>query len=360
MKKLIMFLPSINNGGNEKNFFSTANNLHKRKIKISIVTCSGNKALKKLNFKNNCKLLNFDKFNLKVKFFISFIHLIIVGNKSTPILSFQGNIFAIIAGKLLNTRVIIRFNSHPYNFIKSEFKKKIFKFFYKKADIIIVNSEDIKKTLKKEYKLNSNLIRNELDKYKIRKQSKNKIKFKFFKNNSRKTLINVGRLDKNKNQVFLINSLHKIEKKLKFNLIIIGSGKEKINLLKRVKDLNLKNYVKIIDFQKNPYPFIKSCDFLVLSSFYEGYPNVLLEAGCLRIPIISSDCRSGPLEITQGEKNGYLYKNNNFFDFEKKIKKIFFSSKFSISKKINNLEKFIEKNHFIDNSKLYYSLIFKK
>ena len=170
----------------------------------------------------------------------------------------------------------------------------------------------------------------------------------------------MGRLDKNKNQIFLINSLNKIEKKFKFNLVIIGSGKEKINLLKKVKDFNLQNYVKIIDFQKNPYPFIKSSDFLILSSFYEGYPNVLLEAGCLRIPIISSDCRSGPMEIIQAGKNGYLYKNNNFIDFEKKIKKIFVSSKFSISKKINNLERFIEKNHFKDNSKLYYGLIFKK
>ena len=95
-------------------------------------------------------------------------------------------------------------------------------------------------------------------------------------------------------------------------------------------------------FSKNPYPFIKSSDFLILSSFYEGYPNVLLEAGCLRIPIISSDCRSGPMEIIQAGKNGYLYKNNNFIDFEKKKKNIF-SSKFSISKKINNLERFIEK-----------------
>ena len=60
----------------------------------------------------------------------------------------------------------------------------------------------------------------------------------------------MGRLDKNKNQIFLINSLNKIEKKFKFNLIIIGSGKEKINLLKKVKDFNLQNYVKIIDFQK--------------------------------------------------------------------------------------------------------------
>ena len=186
MKKLIMFLPSINNGGNEKNFFSTANNLCKRKIKISIITCSGDKALKRLHFKNNCKLLNFDKFNLKIKYFISFIHLIIIGNKFTPILSFQGNLLAIIVGKLLNTKVIIRFNSHPYNFIKSKLKKTIFKFFYNMADIIIVNSEDIKKTLKKEYNLNSYLIKNEIDKDKIRKQSKKKIKYKFFKNNLRK------------------------------------------------------------------------------------------------------------------------------------------------------------------------------
>ena len=44
----------------------------------------------------------------------------------------------------------------------------------------------------------------------------------------------------------------------------------------------------------------------------------------------------------------------------KENKKIFVSSKFSISKKVNNLERFIEKNHFKDNSKLYYGLIFKK
>ena len=50
--KLIIFFPSVNNGGNEKNFFSTTNNLYKNKVDVSIITCSKNKVNKEINFKN--------------------------------------------------------------------------------------------------------------------------------------------------------------------------------------------------------------------------------------------------------------------------------------------------------------------
>ena len=58
--KLIIFFPSVNNGGNEKNFFSTTNNLYKNKVDVSIITCSKNKVKKEINFKNNFNFFDLD------------------------------------------------------------------------------------------------------------------------------------------------------------------------------------------------------------------------------------------------------------------------------------------------------------
>ena len=76
-------------------------------------------------------------------------------------------------------------------------KKFFFKFIYKKADGIIVNSQEIKDYLTKNFGIKSNLIRNEIDIAKIKKLSK-KIKINIFKDKKRKLFISVGRLDKNR------------------------------------------------------------------------------------------------------------------------------------------------------------------
>ena len=72
-------------------------------------------------------------------------------------------------------------------------------------------------------------------------------------------------------------------------------------------------------FQKNPYPYLKKSDLFILSSLYEGLPNVLLEAMSLKKFIISSNCPTGPREILQNGKLGELFRNNDFEDLKKKI-----------------------------------------
>ncbi len=355
-----MFMPSVNNGGNEKNFFSTANNLSKNNVKVSIISCSKNKINKRINFKNDCSLVELDKLNLKIKYLVSFFLLLINSSKEISVLSFQANLFAIIASKLIGFKVYIRFNSHPEHFIKSKIKKKIFKFFYKLSNGIIVNSKEIQNTLKKDYQLSSYLVRNEIDEKKIKKLSKKKINSNFFNKKSSKILINVGRLDYNKNQEFLIKSLYKIEEKYKFNLLILGSGYKKNSLLYLIEKFKLNDRVKIINFKTNPYPFILKSDGLVLSSFYEGYPNVLIEAGILNKIIFSSDCKSGPKEILNKNKNGYLYKSNNFSSFKKVLIKYYNNSKKEVKFKKKNLWKYINFNHKRDHSNYYKNLIFKK
>jgi glycosyltransferase involved in cell wall biosynthesis len=87
-----------------------------------------------------------------------------------------------------------------------------------------------------------------------------------------------------------------------------------------IKEHDLSKEVKIIPFQRNPYKFIKLCNLFILSSAFEGLPNVLLEAICLRKFVISSKCPTGPNEILNGGKGGFLFKVGDFEELAKTYK----------------------------------------
>ena len=77
--------------------------------------------------------------------------------------------------------------------------------------------------------------------------------------------------------------------------------------------------MQIKDHTKNPYPYIKSSDVFILSSLFEGLPNVLLEAISLNSFVISSDCPTGPSEILDKGKGGLLFKTSDYKDLSRKI-----------------------------------------
>ena len=70
---------------------------------------------------------------------------------------------------------------------------------------------------------------------------------------------------------------------------------------------------------KNPFPLIKQADLFILSSKFEGLPNVLLESLVLKKFIISSNCRTGPKEILLNGKGGLLFKVGDYVELAKKI-----------------------------------------
>jgi len=114
--------------------------------------------------------------------------------------------------------------------------------------------------------------------------------------------------------------------------LIIGQGQLLTEYKNFISKNNLKKEIKIINYKKNPYNFIKKANIFILSSIYEGLPNVLLEAQYLKKILISSNCSTGPKEILLNGKAGFLFKNNNLNDLCKKI--IFVSQ----NKKIANLK----------------------
>ena len=81
---------------------------------------------------------------------------------------------------------------------------------------------------------------------------------------------------------------------------------KKIKLKFLSKNINYQHVLKIINFQHNPYKYISLADVKVLSSRFEGNPNILLEIACLKKLIISTNCKVGPSEILQRRGVYYL------------------------------------------------------
>ena len=115
----------------------------------------------------------------------------------------------------------------------------------------------------------------------IIKKSKQKSKT-FFKSKKSLRILNIGRFTEQKDQETLVKSLNLIKPVINFEAIIAGRGILKSNLKKNINNLKLSDNVKIINFLENPYPLIKQTELFILSSRYEGLPNVLLESLVLK------------------------------------------------------------------------------
>lgn len=99
----------------------------------------------------------------------------------------------------------------------------------------------------------------------------------------------VGRFHPVKNISFLLDTF----KKTNYKLLLIGDGALYEDYKEKYKNKN----IKFLGNKENPYPYIKHAKYTVLTSISEGFPNVLIESLYLGVPIISSDCRTGPREI---------------------------------------------------------------
>ncbi len=99
----------------------------------------------------------------------------------------------------------------------------------------------------------------------------------------------VGRITKQKNWSCLLRALPWIDASCRVRVIVSGDGEERTQFLALVEELNLTGQVQYLGYQQHVYPIMRSCDMLVLPSWFEGMPNVLLEALQIGLPAIVSD-----------------------------------------------------------------------
>lgn len=108
-------------------------------------------------------------------------------------------------------------------------------------------------------------------------------------------LIHVGKFKPQKNHIGLIQAYAKSS--MQYPLVLLGTGGEMVKCKELVNELNLADKVIFKGFCSNPYPYIKNAIAMVLSSDFEGFGIVIAESLALGVPVISTDCPSGPAEL---------------------------------------------------------------
>ncbi len=280
-------------------------------------------------FHKNIKFVAFksnflEKVSKRSKYILSLYLLTkeILMNKNSLVVSFQANVYCGLLSKLLGFKLIIRSNTSPDGWSKNIIKKFLYKISLKAANKVIVNSNDFKKKIKKIFNVNAECIYNPLNKKEIINLSKKSVNFDFF-NKKYLNIINVGRLEDQKDQLTLLKSINFLKKKIKIKLLIIGDGSMEKKLKYYIYKNNLYKNVKILHNISNPFPYFTKSDLFILSSIFEGLPNVLLEALTLKKFVISTNCSTGPSEILSKGKGGILVPINNYKNLANKI--IFFN-----------------------------------
>jgi glycosyltransferase involved in cell wall biosynthesis len=122
----------------------------------------------------------------------------------------------------------------------------------------------------------------------------------------RPIILACGRLVAQKGYPHLIQAFAQLILKIPATLIILGDGELKQEVLQLIEYYQLQDNVKLLGFQENPYSYMASADLFVLSSIYEGFGNVIVEAMACNAPVVSTDCPHGPNEIIQHGVNGML------------------------------------------------------
>ncbi len=345
-KKICLLADSLSSGGAEKMVSNLSISLSRKGYELVIVSMNDEITYPYLgelyNFgeikksKNQLNsFLNFKSFFKKQNFDVIIDHR--VRNKFVKEFLFSRYVFK-------NFNVIYCIHHYKLSYYFSKFtKSSLLKFQHVKKRKFVAVSLEIQKQLKKQLKIESNLIYN----YTLLSQSQ---KQELHEDSIKEDyIIGVGRLEKIKQFDVLISSYKdSLLPQNNIKLLIFGNGEEKENLKQLINDLKLEKQVVMMGFSKDVLSYVEKAKALVLSSKSEGFPMVLIEALALKTPIISFDCKSGPNEIIKNEINGLLVEDQNQKELSNSLNKLLDNKLYSNLKEelISGVNQFSEESIF--------------
>lgn len=119
-------------------------------------------------------------------------------------------------------------------------------------------------------------------------------------------VISIGRLIEQKDHRTLLRAYAESALRQSHRLVVVGEGSERSALERMIFELGVRDRVDLLGGLANPYPLLSGAGLHVLSSRWEGYPNVLLEALALGVPVVATDCPFGPRELLRDGRCGRL------------------------------------------------------
>ena len=189
-------------------------------------------------------------------------------------------------------------------------RRLLFRWMYQRSNAVVTVSNELRQYLITSMRLDPksvHVIENPVDSVALRALSEAPVEHPWLAPDSdSQVLIGVGRLTRQKDFATLIQALRSVRESRPARLLLLGEGEERSALESLCSRLGIRSAVDFVGFQANPYAWMRRSDLLVLSSRWEGYPLVLLEALALGGRIVATDCPSGPREILKRFQCGLL------------------------------------------------------
>jgi glycosyltransferase involved in cell wall biosynthesis len=314
--KLAIYLPGLYEGGAERVMLHLAEAIASSEIEVDLVLVRAEGPNLPL-VPTNIRMIDLNTRHT----FLSLFPLINYLKKEKPAVLLSGlftNVVAIMAVLLTGrkTKVVIcehntlsvqvHSNRADWRF---RFMPVLARMVYPMADQIIAVSEGVRKDLSNITRIPESHIRviyNPVITTELIRKGMEKPNHPWFEPGQPPVILAIGRLVSVKEFATLIEVFSRVRKRINARLMIFGEGPERNNLERLVHDLGLDSDVLLPGFIENPYPFLSHSALFVLCSRHEGLPGVLIEAMAFKVPLISTDCPSGPREILEGGKHGRL------------------------------------------------------
>jgi glycosyltransferase involved in cell wall biosynthesis len=311
----------IRGGGTEKNTIKIANYLAENEIKINllVMTKLNNDLETDISDKITVKYLSNKNISLNT-YFLLIKYLV----RHKPNKVFASNHRLAIILLILRSIIFCNFKISSRCIVnlsilfekKNFIVKHLFSLMFRKVDCVIAQCEGMKNDLIGNWKISKDnvyVIYNPVATQKNISAFRNK-------NNIIPKIIFIGRLRPQKAVHYQLHALNIIKKKgIKFKFYIIGEGYLRENLEKDTYTLGLADDISFEGYQKNLEKYYQMADLILLTSIYEGFPNVLIEAMAYGVPAVSFKTPFGPEEIICDGINGFLSEYKNIHDFTNKL-----------------------------------------
>lgn len=320
MKTILFILPDLNQGGAERVITTLCNELDRTKFCPKLVL------FKKEGYYLNHLKDDVEIIELKVsRIRYSIFKIIPLIKKLKPEIVFTGwgEISAFLS-PIISLFPKTKFITRETNVVSKHVKRKEILFFYRfynNFHQIIAQSDDMKNDLIENFRISENKIvkiNNPVDFDLINRLKIESVNVGF--NMSYKNIVAIGNLSPRKGFDLLLNVMNELKGE-NIHLTILGDGAFKDELAQQKGELGLNN-VTFKGKVSNPFVYLKNADLFVLSSRYEGFPNVLLEAGACGTYSLTNNCPGGINEIVQEGINAEIFPIENSKGFAEKMKEI--------------------------------------
>jgi len=312
-KKIAFFLQNLSGGGAEKSVVNLSNYLVNDGVNIDIVLVDKSAAVYLKELDSKIRIIDLNKTRslksiFKLKKYIKDNNPDVIMSSVTHI-NIIMVIVKIISGKI-KTKIVINQVNHLSSIIGYSVNNKILQkllikfivYLYNLVDGTISMSKGVETDLLTNgLKTKSKYIYNPIVTDIMLEQSKGSID-----DYDGTTFIAIGRMVPQKNFSLLVDAFHIVNKKIQSRLIILGDGPLRDELENQITELGLTKNIFLKGFVNNPYIYIRNANIFVLTSLWEGFGNVIAESLALGVQVVSTDCDSGPNEILENGKYGFL------------------------------------------------------